>query len=161
SRLYLNDPFQEGLCRASTRLQRLIEQSTADLRAALHALAPSEVVTFGEGLGGHSALVFGALLHAARIIAIEPPSHLIARELALSHDRRWDRLLTRLPDPAIARSYDVPALFERVGYQGRALVLFGTRRTNDHHDAVNLNVIHAHRLALSPRVTLCPFPEFG
>ena len=98
---------------------------------------------------------------ASRIVAIEPPAHLIADELALYHDLRWERILAEFPQPATARLYDVPSLFERIGFSGTATVLFGTRCRSDLADSVSLDVIHAQRLALSPRVVLCPFPELG
>jgi hypothetical protein len=103
--------------------------------------------------------VYGILLGARRIVAIEPPAHLIADELARYNDRRWGHLLAALPDPSQAVEYDVVPLIERARFDGRAFVLLGTRRRNDHPDAVPLDAIHAHRLALSERVTLCPFPE--
>jgi hypothetical protein len=158
SRLYLHDPAGTGFYRGVSWLRGTIDEAIASLRSLFAELAPSEVITFGEGIGGHAALVYGALLGATRIVAIEPPSHLIADELALYNDRRWERALAELPEPATARRYDVPALFARTSYAGRAYVLFGTRRGNEHPDAVHYNVIHAHRLALSDRVTLCPYP---
>jgi pimeloyl-ACP methyl ester carboxylesterase len=161
SRLFLHDPSGAGFYRGVSWLRGTIEEVVAFLRSLIAELAPSEIITFGEGIGGHAALVYGALLSATRIVAIEPPSHLIADELALYNDRRWERVLAELPEPATARRHDVPALFDRTGYPGRAYVLFGTQRGNPHHDAVNHNVIHAQRLALSDRVTLCPFPEVG
>src|SRR5262249_44402851 len=92
-------------------------------------------------------------------VAVEPVAHLIQDLLARYHDRRWHRELVALPDPATAERFNVPALMARVPFAGRAYVLFGTRRENEHPDAVHLNAIHAHWIALSDRVTLCPFPE--
>jgi hypothetical protein len=158
TRVFLHDPSGAGFYRGVSWLRGTIDEVVASLRSLIAELAPSEVITFGEGIGGHAALVYGALIGATRIVAIEPPSHLIADELALHNDRRWERALAELPEPATARRHDVPALFARTSYAGRAYVLFGTRRGNEHHDAVHHNVIHAHRLALSDRVTLCPYP---
>ena len=159
TRLFLPDPPGADSLLGGSWLLGATEEAVSSLRSWLVEREPSEVVTFGEGLGGHAALVFGAALGARRIVAVEPVSHLDADELARHHDRRWERAVAALDDPSLARRSDVHALFDRLGYDGRAFVLFGTRRGNDHHDAVNQNVIHAHRLALSGRVTLRPFPE--
>jgi hypothetical protein len=161
SRIFLHDPSGTGFYRGVSWLRGAIDEVVAALRSLIKELAPSAIITFGEGLGGHAALVYGGLLGASRIVAIEPPAHLIADELASHNDHRWERALVELPEPEIARHYDVPSLFKRIGYTGRAFILLGSRRGNDHHDAVSHNVIHAHRLALSDQVTLCPFPEVG
>ncbi|MHC5544479.1 hypothetical protein ACYOEI_40130, partial [Singulisphaera rosea] len=84
---------------------------------------------------------------------------LIADELALYNDRRWGHVLDEFPDPALAKRYDVSALIDRSDFQGDIVVLFGTKRENTHPDAVSLDVIHAHRIGGSDRVTLVPFPD--
>ena len=84
---------------------RAIDEVLAALQAMIVRLAPSEIVTFGTGLGGHAALIFGVLLGARRIVAVEPAAHLIGDVLARYNDRRWQRELAALPDPATATRY--------------------------------------------------------
>ena len=79
------------------------EEFVEALRCRLAASAAGDVTTFGRGLGGYSALVFGVLLRARRIVTVEPVAHLIAEELARYCDRRWERVLPALPDPELAR----------------------------------------------------------
>jgi hypothetical protein len=155
----LQDRNRAGYFQGAVRLGDSIETTAAALRTMIEDFAPSQVITFGEGAGGHAALVFGVLLGASRIVALEPPAHLIADELQRYNDRRWHHELDELPDPATARKYDVIPLIAAAGFHGRAFILFGTQRSNDYHDAVHLTTIHAHRLALVDQVTLCPFPD--
>ncbi|WP_406698814.1 cupin-like domain-containing protein [Singulisphaera sp. Ch08] len=157
--ILLQDRGRAGFYRGATGLGDSIETTSSALQSMIVEFAPSEVITFGEGVGGHAALVFGVLLGASRIVALEPPAHLIADELQRYHDRRWQHELNELPDLITARKYDVPRLIEDRGFNGRAYILFGTQPGNDHYDAVHLNTIHAHRLALADQVTLCPFPD--
>lgn len=157
--VFLHDRERSGFYRGATWFGTTIDEVRQTLQAMVAELAPSELVTCGAGIGGHAALVFGILLGAARIVAFEPPGHLIADELALYNDRRWHLELAELPDPAEASRFDPSALIAETGFRGRIRVLLGTQRSNAYHDAVHQNVVHAHRLARSDRVVLYPFPE--
>ncbi|WP_422923762.1 cupin-like domain-containing protein [Singulisphaera sp. PoT] len=90
-------------------------------------------------------------------MAVEPVAHLIAEELALLNDRRWQAQLRELPDPMLARRYDVASLAAESGFQGSAFILYGTQHRNEHEEAVPLGVLHAYWLARHERMTLCPF----
>jgi hypothetical protein len=157
--LVVQDRDRSGFYRGAVGLGASMDQLAAALRTLVSALRPARVVACGAGAAGHAAMVHGILLGASRIVVVEPPAHLIADELALYHDSRWEHALDALPDPAEARRFDVSALLEQSAFDGEVLLLLGTRRGNDHHDAVHQNSIHAHRLARSNRVALCPFPE--
>lgn len=156
--VFVHDRKRSGFYRGATGFGTSIDEVEATLRTMIERLEPSTIVTCGEGIGGHAALVFGILLGASRIVALEPPSHLVADELARYHDGRWQHALAELPAPALARRFDVSSLIAARGFRGRALILFGTRRGRD-GDHVHQNLIHAHRLARSDRVVLQPFPD--
>ena len=136
-----------------------IEEAAEALASLIDGLAPSRIIAVGRGVGGHAALVYGVMLGASRIVAIEPYAHLIGDVLEQYHDLRRPSELSRLPDPSVARRFEVNSLIDRRGYPGDVRVLLGTRRGNAHADAVHQNSIHAHWLGRSPRVTLHPFPE--
>lgn len=155
----LNDPSGAGYYRGVRGLGASIAAASDALRPIVAGLEPTEVFTCGTGLGGHAALIFGVLLGADRIVAFEPPAHLIADELARYNDRRWRSLMTELPSPELARSFEVPALMTRRQFAGHAFVLYGTGRGDEHNDAAHQNLIHAQWLARSERVSLAPFPE--
>lgn len=159
--MVVHDPQHSAFYRGADGLGGTIDEVARALRGVVAGREPSvdTLITCGAGAGGHAALVLGILLGAARVVAAEPPAHLIADELELYHDLRWARTLAALPDPAEARRFDVSALLATTGWPGRAFVLLGTGRGNAHHDAVHQNAIHAHRLACSDRVVLSPFPE--
>lgn len=155
----LRDGAGAGYYRGVAGLGSSIDETAVSLRSLIAELAPTEVITCGSGLGGHASLVFGTLLGARRIVAVEPVAHLIAEELTLYNDRRWQRVLARLPEPSPAREYAVPTLMASCRFNGHGFVLFGTGRGVDLAQAAHLNLVHAQWLARSDRVTLCPFPE--
>jgi hypothetical protein len=138
--------------------ESIVEASEA-LWTIIVGLDPAEILTCGSGLGGHAALIFGVLLGADRIVAFEPAAHLIADELARYNDRRWQGLMTALPDPSLARKFDVPALMASRDFSGHAFVLFGTGRGNESNEDAHQNLIHAQWLARSECVSLAPLPE--
>ena len=137
---------------------RTIDESVKSLRSTIDKRAPSELIICGTGLGGYAALVFGALLGADRIVAVEPASHLIQAELELYNDRRWQRESASVPDPSLASQYAATRLLE--AFAGEAFVLFGTGRHTPCGQAAHLNLIHAQWLARSGRVILVPLPQF-
>lgn len=60
----------------------------AHLRAALHAMRATRIVTFGPSMGGYGALLFGALLGADGVLAFSPQTVLNRR---LPHTPPADR----------------------------------------------------------------------
>ena len=158
-RIFLYDRARDGFYGGVAGLGDTIEGAVSALRSIINELSPDRVITIGRGIGGHAALVYGVLLGAGRIVAIEPFAHLVEEVLEAYNDRRWPRELDRMPDPALARRFEVTGLIDREGYRGHAHILLGTRRIDDHEEAVHLSSIHAHWLARSSRVTLHPFTD--
>ena len=157
----LADPDRSGFYGGVPGLGSTIEAAVQSLRAMIAELAPGRIMTLGGGVAGHAALVYGVLLGADRIIVVEPLAHLIDEVLEQYHDRRMHPDLASKPDQTLARRCEVVPLMGRVGFPGEAHVLLGSRRVNDHPDAVHLNAIHAEWLAQSPRVTLHRFDQFA
>ena len=108
---------------------------------------PSEVITCGATLGGHAALVFGTLLAASRVVAVEPVAHLIADELERYNDRRWRSVLAALPVPSPGQGFNALETMTRCRFSGEAFVLFGTGRGSANDEAAHLNLVHAQWLA--------------
>ncbi len=159
SRVFLFDSERSGFFRGVTGLGRTIDAVSASLRSMIVGLEPSEIITFGEGLGGLAALIFGVLLGARRVVAVEPVAHLIRDELVRYHDRRWEEALSEFPKPTLAKEYQIATLIARNGFDGRIHALYGTRPGNNQADTVHLNVIHAYWLSQAEGVTLFPFPD--
>ena len=157
--ILLRDPAAAGYYRGIPGLGDSIGGAAEALSAMIAGSGAAGVVAAGAGLGGHAALVFGTLLGAARIVAVEPVAHLIAEELASYNDRRWARVLAAIPRPSPARLFDVPTLMGRRGFTGVALVLFGTGRAGGDVQSVHPSQVHAEWLARSDRVTLHAVPE--
>ena len=157
----LEDQTRGGFYDGVVGLGDTIEAAVGSLRLLIDELAPGRVLTCGSGVAGHAALVYGVLLGASRIVAVEPLAHRVAESLAQYHDRRTYPELAHEPDPALARRCDVFPLMGRSGFKGEAHILLGSRRTNDHPDAVHLNAIHAEWLARSPRVTIHRFDQLA
>ena len=137
------------------------EETATSLCMMFNGFQPSEVIACGTGLGGHAVLVFGALLYATRVVAVEPVAHLIAQELASYNDRRWRGVLEDAPRIAAA------ARFRRPGCDPAAP---GSPATPSSCSArvgatapprpAHHNLIHAHWLAcFPPGAALCLFPD--
>jgi|GEM_PF-5878815 len=156
-RILLRDTARSGYYQGVAGLGRSVEEVAASLHLLITELSPSEVIAFGTGLGGHAALVYGILLGVQRIVAIDPPAHLIAEDLVRHNDHRWHAELSELPEETLARRYDVVTLASQTSFKGRAFILFGTQHANEHADAVHLDVLHAHWLARAEQVTLFPY----
>ncbi len=160
-RIDLGDSRRSGYYRGVAGLGGSIAATADALKSIIDGLGPSRLITLGEGVGGHAALVFGILLRADRIVAVQPAAHLIAGVLEQYADRRWPGTLAEMPDPAEAERFDAYALLGRHSFDGHAHILLGTRRTTDGADAVHQNAIHAQWLARSDRVRLHRFPEIA
>ena len=151
----LDDPARAGFYAGIPGLGDSIEAAARALREWVDELTPGSVATLGAGpVAGHAALVYGALIGADRVVAVEPLAHLIPEVRALYHDHRPFPGLARAPDPDLARRWDGADLLARSGDGGPVHVLLGSRRANDHPDAVHQAAIHAEWLARSPRVRL-------
>lgn len=138
---------------------------TADsLRDLVRTIAPAKVVTIGQSMGAYAAVMFGLLIEAQQIIAFGPLSFLDVEQAHLYHELRWLSVMQSLADdPPPSGYYDLAALCRaRASQQTELHLLFGTRPDQaGASESVNLDAMHAQRLAAFGRCTLHPFPASG
>ncbi|MRW83892.1 hypothetical protein GJ698_07255 [Pseudoduganella sp. FT26W] len=138
---------------------------TADgLRALIREIRPSRVVTIGQSMGAYAALMYGMLLGVQQVVAFGPLSFLDPAQALLYHERRWLSVMRDLATNPPPSGYDdLQALGRsRAGALPDMHILFGTRPDQpDSTEAVNLDAMHAHRLAALGSCTLYPFPYSG
>lgn len=141
-----------------------VDETAHGLRELVRAIAPSKVITIGQSMGGYAALMYGLLLDARQIISFGPLSFLDTEQARLYHERRWlavMRELERAPPPS--GYYDLAALCRARATARTAIhIIFGTKPDQPNAtESVNLDAMHAHRLAGAGHCTLYPFPYSG
>ncbi|TFW15999.1 hypothetical protein [Duganella callida] len=140
------------------------DETAASLRALIDAIRPAKVITIGQSMGAYAALMYGLLLEADQVLAFGPLSFLDPAQALLYHERRWLSVIRDLAaKPPPSRYYDLQALgLSRAGALPDIHLLFGTKPDADNtKEAVNLDAMHAHRLALMGNCTLYPYPYSG
>ncbi|MBG6221455.1 MULTISPECIES: hypothetical protein [unclassified Janthinobacterium] len=159
-----------------------VDETAQALRELVRRIAPSQVATIGQSMGAYAAVMFGLLLEAQQIVAFGPLSFLDVQQARLYHELRWLTVMESLAQDAPASGYyDLAALCRaRATQQTHLHLLFGTRpdaaRPNaarpdaasaggsasiSASESVNLDAMHAQRLAAFGRCTLYPFPDAG
>ena len=133
------------------------DETVESLRALIAAIAPSKVVTIGQSMGAYAAVMYGLLLDVDSVVAFGPLSFLDVQQALLYHERRWLPVMRDLArNPPASGHYDLAAL-----PRGRTTlhIVFGTRPDQPSGtESVNLDAMHAHRLALLGNCTLHPYP---
>jgi hypothetical protein len=136
------------------------DETVATLRALIAEIAPSKVITIGQSMGAYAAVMYGLLLGADSVIAFGPLSFLDVRQALLYHERRWLAVMRDLAqNPPASGYYDLAGL-----PRGRTAlhILFGTKPDQPNAtESVNLDAMHAHRLAALGNCTLYPYPYSG
>jgi hypothetical protein len=140
------------------------DETAESLRKLVAAIAPGKVVTIGQSMGAYAAILYGQLLGAQQIIAFGPLSFLDPRQAELYHERRWLAVMRELAhNPPPSCYVDLAAL--RRAQQGalpELHIAFGTKPDGANAtESVNLDAMHAHRLAAGGNCTLYPFPYSG
>jgi hypothetical protein len=139
------------------------DQTAESLRKLIAAIAPSKVITIGQSMGGYAAVMYGLLLGAHSVVAFGPLSFLDVKQALLYHDRRWLAVMRDLADnPPASGYYDLAALGRERAGQTALHIVFGTRPDGANStESVNLDAMHAHRLAAMGNCTLYPYPYSG
>lgn len=140
------------------------DEITASLRTLIDRLAPRQVITIGQSMGGYAAILFGFLLGVDRILSFGPLSFLDSRAALSYHDRRWLAVMLELEKtPPPVCYFDLPTVARMADPRKTALhVFFGTKPDVDHaSEAVNPDALHAARIAAYPNCVLHPFPHSG
>jgi len=136
------------------------DETAESLRALIAAIAPSKVITIGQSMGAYAAVMYGLLLRVDSVIAFGPLSFLDPAQALLYHERRWLAVMRDLAqNPPPSGYYDLTALPR--GDTALHLI-FGTRPDQANAtESVNLDAMHAHRLAALGNCTLYPYPYSG
>ncbi|OEZ89478.1 hypothetical protein JAB8_24810 [Janthinobacterium sp. HH106] len=145
-----------------------VDETAQALRELVRRIAPSTVTTLGQSMGAYAAVMYGLLLEAQQIVAFGPLSFLDVQQARLYHELRWLPVMESLAqDPPASGYYDLAALCRaRATEYTRMHLLFGTRPDaanagGSASESVNLDAMHAQRLAPFGRCTLHPFPHSG
>ena len=154
-----------------------VDETAQALRELVNRMAPSQVTTIGQSMGAYAAVMFGLLLDAQQIVAFGPLSFLDVQQARLYHELRWLPVMESLAqDPPVSGYYDLAALCRaRATEHTQMHLVFGTRPDAARPDvasaggstsasaseSVNLDAMHAQRLAAFGRCTLHPFPYSG
>ena len=145
-----------------------VDETAQALRELVRRIAPSQLTTLGQSMGAYAAVMFGLLLDAQQIVAFGPLSFLDVQQARLYHELRWLPVMESLAqDPPLSGYYDLAALCRARATEHTQLhLVFGTRPDAVNSGAsasesVNLDAMHAQRLAAFGRCTLHPFPHSG
>ena len=145
-----------------------VDETAQALRELVRRIAPSTITTLGQSMGAYAAVMFGLLLDAQQIVAFGPLSFLDVQQARLYHELRWLPVMESLAqDPPLSGYYDLAALCRaRATDKTQLHLVFGTRPDAVNSGAsasesVNLDAMHAQRLAAFGRCTLHPFPQSG
>lgn len=145
-----------------------VDETAQALRELVRRIAPSTITTLGQSMGAYAAVMFGLLLDAQQIVAFGPLSFLDMQQARLYHELRWLPVMESLAqDPPLSGYYDLAALCRARATEHTQLhLVFGTRPDAANSGAsasesVNLDAMHAQRLAAFGRCTLHPFPQSG
>ena len=145
-----------------------VDETAQALRELVRRIAPSQVTTLGQSMGAYAAVMYGLLLDARQIVAFGPLSFLDVQQARLYHELRWLPVMESLAqDPPLSGYYDLAALCRARATDDTQLhLVFGTRPDVANagasaSESVNLDAMHAQRLAAFGRCTLHPFPQSG
>ena len=145
-----------------------VDETAQALRELVRRIAPSQLTTLGQSMGAYAAVMYGLLLDAQQIVAFGPLSFLDVQQARLYHELRWLPVMESLAqDPPLSGYYDLAALCRARATEHTQLhLVFGTRPDAVNSGAsasesVNLDAMHAQRLAAFGRCTLHPFPQSG
>ena len=145
-----------------------VDETAQALRELVRRIAPSQVTTLGQSMGAYAAVMYGLLLDAQQIVAFGPLSFLDVQQARLYHELRWLPVMESLAqDPPLSGYYDLAALCRARATEHTQLhLVFGTRPDAVNSGAsasesVNLDAMHAQRLAAFGRCTLHPYPQSG
>ncbi|WP_219116709.1 hypothetical protein [Janthinobacterium sp. UMAB-56] len=149
-----------------------VDETAQALRELVRRIAPSQTTTLGQSMGAYAAVMYGLLLDAQQIVAFGPLSFLDVQQARLYHELRWLPVMESLAqDPPGSGYYDLAALCRaRATEHTQMHLVFGTRpdvpgaggsASANASESVNLDAMHAQRLAAFGRCTLHPFPHSG
>ena len=147
-----------------------VDETALALRELVRRIAPSHTSTIGQSMGAYAAVMYGLLLEVQQIVAFGPLSFLDVEQARLYHELRWLGVMESLAqDPPASGYYDLAALCRaRATNKTQLHLVFGTRPDaasgvggTSASESVNLDAMHAQRLAAYGQCTLHPYPHSG
>lgn len=147
-----------------------VDETALALRELVRRIAPNQVTTIGQSMGAYAAVMYGLLLEVQQIVAFGPLSFLDVAQARLYHELRWLSVMESLAqDPPASGYYDLAALCRaRAAGKTQLHLIFGTRPDAASggsgagaSESVNLDAMHAQRLAAFGQCTLYPYPHSG
>jgi pimeloyl-ACP methyl ester carboxylesterase len=161
NRLLVRDVGNAWYHRGVEGLGTNVDEVAEGLDALIREISPPKTVFLGQSMGAYAAVMFGALIGTDQVVAFGPLSTLDPAAALLYHDRRWLPVMEDLqkrPPPVVYA--DLPSLCRHGKMQGPIDIVFGTKPDAEGTvESVNLDALHAHRLAAAPNVRLHPVPE--
>lgn len=153
NRIFVRDPASLWYQHGVPGLGHDILETVTSLRKLIHQLEPSSITTIGQSMGGYGAILFGALLGAGRVLAFGPLSYLRSDWARRDGDLRWLAVMEKLERfPPAPRFDDLCSLLEEVAEAPDVCVVHGSRTLPG--EALNLDGLHAARLAACPQVQI-------
>lgn len=138
--------YQRGVRGVGTSVDEVVD-GLGDLLAG-----SGRVVFVGQSAGGSAALLYGMLLNVDRIVAFSPLTFFTPLLRRIHHDARWSPEMAEIARmtrfPGRRRHLDLRRVMRRRPSRSQIDIYFGAES--------RLDVIHAQRLAGSPRVILHP-----
>ena len=147
-----------------------VDETAQALGDLVRRIAPGAVTTLGQSMGAYAAVMYGLLLDVQQIVAFGPLSFLDVEQARLYHELRWLPVMESLAqEPPLSGYYDLAALCRAKATQRTHMhLVFGTRPDAANGgggagagESVNLDAMHAQRLAAFGRCTLHPYPQSG
>ncbi|KAB8050025.1 hypothetical protein GCN78_15275 [Janthinobacterium rivuli] len=168
NKILVRDSGNAWYHRRITGLGNHVDETALALRELVRRIAPSTISTLGQSMGAYAAVMYGLLLDAQQIVAFGPLSFLDVEQARLYHELRWLPVMESLAqDPPPSGYYDLAALCRaRATETTQMHLVFGTRPDAANagagaSESVNLDAMHAQRLAAFGRCTLHPYPHSG
>jgi acetyl esterase/lipase len=137
-----------------------IDEVCDALRQLIAKISPARVVTIGQSMGAYAAILFGQLLAVEQVVAFGPLSFLDSNRAIEMGDSRWLAVMQNLEANLPEKCY-FDLLNKNGTGQPKIDIFYGQKPDPETPGDINLDDIHARRLATLPNSTLYPYKESG
>ncbi|NJR16807.1 MAG: hypothetical protein HC785_14575 [Calothrix sp. CSU_2_0] len=137
-----------------------IDEVRDRIQQLITKIAPSRVVTIGQSMGGYAAILFGKLLDVDQVLAFGSLSFLNSQKAIEIADTRWLSVMENLEANPPAQCY-FDLLELNSSNKTKIDIFYGQKPDPETPGNINLDDIHAQRLATLPNCTLYPDAESG
>jgi ribosomal protein L16 Arg81 hydroxylase len=138
-----------------------VDEVVDHLQKIIHHIAPSRVITVGQSMGAYAAILFGHLLEVDQVLAFGSLSSMDSQQAESIGDRRWLSVMQDLEGDRPAASYlDLLKLPDRTN-PPKIDLFYGKSPDPETPGPINLDHIHAGKIAQLPHCTLHSYEESG